>query len=148
MIKRDDKMEKFMEIIREKWEPEKGNEHRYRHFFFSFFYDGLTRTEEFVASLAKREIGTFCFRSFVRFSFFFFSFSDVLPRKTLVPGFSRGSPPSGTRSNEKIYKSSSRNRDPNVSKCPPGEVRNNPRTLLEKISSGGRMASSARAARN
>lgn len=37
MIKRDDEMEKFMEIIREKWEPEKGNEHRYRHFFFSFF---------------------------------------------------------------------------------------------------------------
>lgn len=82
------------------------------------------------------------------FFFFFFSFSDVLPRKTLLSRFSRGSPPSGTRSNEKIYKSSSRNRDPNVSKCPPGEVRNNPRTLLEKISSGGRMASSARAARN
>ena len=81
MIKRDDKMEKFMEIIREKWEPEKGNEHRYRHFFFSFFYDGLTRTEEFVASLAKREIGTFCFRSFVRFSFFFFFFFQ-----TFCPG--------------------------------------------------------------
>lgn len=145
MIKRDDEMEKFMEIIREKPDTEKAS---ISSLFFLFFYDGLTRTEEFVASLAKREIGTFCFRSFVRFSFFFFSFSDVLPRKTLVPGFSRGSPPSGTRSNEKIYKSSSRNRDPNVSKCPPGEVRNNPRTLLEKISSGGRMASSARAARN
>lgn len=143
MIKRDDEMEKFMEIIREKPDTEKAS---ISSLFFLFFYDGLTRTEEFVASLAKREIGTFCFRSFVRFSFFFFS--DVLPRKTLVPGFSRGSPPSGTRSNEKIYKSSSRNRDPNVSKCPPGEVRNNPRTLLEKISSGGRMASSARAARN
>lgn len=56
--------------------------------------------------------------------------------------FSRGSPPSATRSNEKIYKSSSRNRDLNVSKCPLGEVRSNPRAL-EKISSSGRMASSA-----
>lgn len=72
------------------------------------------------------------------FPFLFFScHSD-----TKTDTFSRGSPPSATRSNEKIYKSSSRNRDLNVSKYPLGEVRSNPRTL-EKISSGGRMASSA-----
>lgn len=78
MIKRDDKMEKFMEIIREKPDTEKAS---ISSLFFLFFYDGLTRTEEFVASLAKREIGTFCFRSFVRFSFFFF-FRRFAPEDT------------------------------------------------------------------
>lgn len=131
MIKRHDKMGKFTEINETRIGHGKGNEHRYRHFFFFFFfYDGLIRTEEFVVNLVKREIGTLL----PLFVFFF--------QKTLLAGFSRGSPPSGTRSNEKIYKSSSRNRDLNVSKCPPGEVRNNPRTLSEKISSSGRMASS------
>lgn len=129
-------MGKFKEIIAKR-EPDTERK-RYRHFFFFFrWFDPSRRIHQ---SSGTRNWNFAFVPLFVLF--FQTCHSDVLLRRTLLPGFSRGSPPSGTRSNEKIYKSSSRNRDLNVSKCSLGEVRNNPRTLLEKISSSGRMTSS------